>query len=199
MNETFPAGRYEFRIFGDDLSDIAERIINRCDASTLLLKSVAEDRYIISPGNEAYIVKIRDHTLDVKQLRQRNGNLEQWQPLFKHPFPLPRTFIADELFPLLHAKEPPLHDGIYSETAFLDLLAETTELQIVTVTKERRRYSVGGISCDIAHVSMGERRLDSICCEGDDPDAIEIFIETIGIEELPNRNYPSQIRAMTTP
>src|SRR5271166_1282108 len=82
--------RWEWRTFGQDFGAAEPRF------AALGAEKVqnSEEIYLLATGSDAN-VKIRDELIDIKILERVDSNgLEQWRPVFKEPFPLAPSALA---------------------------------------------------------------------------------------------------------
>lgn len=88
--------RFEFRVFGQDLDTIGQRIRGMAPC-----ESIGESReiYLIDNEDHDHNVKIREGKLELKYLIERTSGLERWKPAGEWGFPLALDAIPDKLFP----------------------------------------------------------------------------------------------------
>lgn len=84
--------RYEFRVFGDDLTRFRDAFAALGEANTL---PVSHETYIVTRLNIESNVKIRAGRLDVKGLKGRLQFLEQWEPVLSAELPVAASEIEN--------------------------------------------------------------------------------------------------------
>ena len=180
--------RYEWRVWGEDLGDVAARLEQLAQRGRVI------DRvnvYLVSrraPGTNA---KVRAGTLDIKMLRSVDDGFEQWEPVFKQKSPIPTSVLVDELLPRwrVAVPVPDLHSVTLDE--LVDKVIEPhPDLASVTVTKRRQMFTFEGCIAELAHVTIGERRLQTACIESTDLDAARNARHLAGLDSAANVNYP---------
>ena len=93
-------GRFEFRIWGNDLSAFQDRLTAIARPSQ---PRESAETYVLSRVTDAANVKIRDGVLDVKVMTEQLGRLERWRPVLKAGFPIDSRAIVEQAFPSLRA------------------------------------------------------------------------------------------------
>lgn len=192
MNTTQP--RYEFRVWGDTLDDVATRVRALSD---LLQVRDSRETYVIVAGADDVNPKIRAALLDVKILVGRERGFEQWDPWLKTEFPVAGSLLADKLFPRLGVAAPALDRDTYTTAQFLDeLVAPQPALEAVVVAKHRESYSVNSCLAEVAEVVVASRAIRTIAIESTDVDALSKARRRTGLDDYENINYPRAIKAM---
>ena len=94
--------RWEWRTFGSRFG----RAEDHFAALTPREVKESDELYFLSADGDT--VKVRDGLMDIKVLKEVNADgLEQWTPVMKSAFPLPRTDVA-KVFEALRLDTPPL-------------------------------------------------------------------------------------------
>jgi hypothetical protein len=67
-------------------------------------------------------------------------------------------------------------------------------VRTVKVKKIRRSYQVQTAICEFARITIGDKRIETICVEADDVRKVKQVIREIGIDKYENTNYIRAIR-----
>ena len=144
--------RWEWRTFGDDFGAADEAL------AALAVERVEEsdDLYLLVREGEA-TVKVRHGLLDVKGLLAVDDDgLEQWVPVAKYPFPVPRDDVAAALA-RLRVAAPPLERETYTPDELLaEVVGPADALRALMAHKRRTHYAVGGCRAEICDVETDE-------------------------------------------
>lgn len=182
--------RWEWRTFGREFGEGEKRL------AALESARVVEGRetYILPPA-DGVNVKIRGGALDIKLLRAVNdGRLEQWEPVFKAPFPLDHDEIG-RVFSTLRLPERAVDHGEYDEERFLsEVIAGAPALRAVSVTKKRHGYVMRGATLERADLVVDGRAVRTVCVEHEDSDLVSSLVRELGFERFENLNYIRAIR-----
>lgn len=184
--------RWEWRTFGTQFGE-GEKKLARLDCSRVI---EGEEIYILAlPGSVN--VKIRNGTLDIKELRAVNADkLEQWEPVFKETFPLDTSAVR-AVFCRWQLPAPEMAEREYSCEEFLtDLIEPVDSLQTVPVTKKRYGYQLSGAILERADLVIDGRAIRTVCVEHHDPDLVLNLVRDFGFERYKNRNYVAAIRGI---
>jgi exopolyphosphatase / guanosine-5'-triphosphate,3'-diphosphate pyrophosphatase len=184
--------RWEWRTFGDRLGP-AETAFGSLESTGV---QETDELYLL--GADTHNVKIRDGLLDVKVLREVDGDgLERWEPVLKVPFPIDREQ-ADEAFHAL-GTAPPASSGPVSLDAFLAAVADPTgAIRAIPVHKRRVRYKVEGCTSEVTELTADGRATRTIAIESEDASAVLAAIGAVGLEGFTNMSYPDGLRALVT-
>jgi exopolyphosphatase / guanosine-5'-triphosphate,3'-diphosphate pyrophosphatase len=184
--------RWEWRTFGGDLTEATNRL--RSLGTTALQES--DEVYVLSAQGDAN-VKVRAGLLDIKRLEQVNGDgLEQWRPILKAELPLSSATVF-QLFDALGLPVPPLRRARYDLGALRsELVRPEPRLRDVEVHKERTRYRMSGCSCEVTVVSAEGRQVVTLAVESEDAAAVIAALRALGLDGVPNQNYPSGLRSL---
>lgn len=179
--------RFEFRIFGSDLSELR-------DALAALGAGVAQpesrETYIVTRLNVESNVKIRAHRLEVKGLQGRLRLLEQWEPVLKSEFPVPADPIENIVAPALGVDVELEEASPLTEHALLALLAEQPSLASVVVDKERTLFDLGACEAEFTALRIGDEQLQTVAIETPEAEAAEALVRRLGLEAMQNESYP---------
>jgi hypothetical protein len=186
--------RYEWRVWGESLGDIAARMasLSECHGTRHCLET-----YFVSTATDDANPKVRADLLDVKVLREVRDGFERWEPVLKAEFPLTATFLRDELFPALDAAAPPLERACYSLGQVRDeVVAPHAVVAAIGVHKRRVAYTINGCIAEVADVIIDDRKLQTAAVESADLGALREARILAGLDALPNVNYPRAIKEM---
>lgn len=190
--ETSP-GRYEFRVWGDDLDDLAARVRDGLAGVTAV---EGGERYLVASLDAEANPKIRDDTLDVKRLVQVRHGCEQWEPILKVPFPVTAATIETYVFDPIDLDPPKLDRDRYSaEQLSAEVVAPYPGLAVVDVSKTRTIGTIAGCRAEVARVVVaGTVATMTVAFESHDLDAVVALRDAVGLAEVANENYPRAIR-----
>jgi len=177
--------RWEWRTFGEAFGDAEKRILSFPKDKVRNSSEV----YILSK-NSTDNTKIRDMLMDIKTLRQVNGDrLEQWFPVMKAGFPLALP-VLDDVFKSWKAPLPRLQSQAYSYEEFLgELVAPHPDLKMVRVEKERHGFMINGCIVEIADLKFDGKPIRTVAVEMEDPDAVIGTVRQLGLDGFENVNY----------
>jgi len=188
MEEIKP--RYEFRIWGDKLGSVCERLERLAQPKV----TESEETYIVSAATEKCNAKIRAALMDIKVLVAASRGLEQWKPIMKGEFPLNSTVIADQVFPSLEVRAPALSKSAYELKEFLDrVIRPNPKLRIAEVRKTRYQFKIGECAAEYAQVTINGRPRDTAAVESVNADAVLQLVHDLGINDA-NTSYIREIK-----
>jgi exopolyphosphatase / guanosine-5'-triphosphate,3'-diphosphate pyrophosphatase len=181
--------RWEWRVFGSDFGAAEGALAAPGPVEE------SDELYLLSAAGAN--VKVRDGLMDVKLLREVDGDgLERWEPVMKAGFPLPAAAAA-RVFQALEVDPPPLIRGAYSLDQFLAELVEPSgAVRPVRVDKRRVRYRLGGCMAEIAEVAADGRAARTIAVESEDPSAVMTAVHGVGLDGHTNTSYPRGLAAL---
>lgn len=184
--------RFEFRVWGEDLSDV-----HRClrNLGALRERRHSSETYVVSSVEETN-VKVRAGVLDVKRRLAVRDGLEQWMPVFKTSFPVEAALIRVPVFGTLGVEPLPDSSGSLDEETFLASAREVPGLDVVAVEKERDLFSIGGCRAEAGVVRIEGVTMRTVAVESADPDAVLAVLDRLGLHGLPNESYPALIRRL---
>lgn len=187
--------RFEFRSFGQDFADAAYRMSRlSVPVPEKVWERFSEETYIMSRTNDANNTKIRDGKMDIKTHVQTVDGLEQWNPLMKGEFPMPRDVLVDEVFPAFKVEMPELAQDSYSLEEFLAIIRSHPDLQAVRVNKHRFGYMVNDTICEVANVLINGAKVVTINSESTEIDDIRKTLADLGLDGVENINYLQAIK-----
>ena len=187
--------RFEFRSFGQDFSAAAARMARMSiPVPEKLWERHSDETYIMSRSNNTNNTKIRDGKMDIKTYVQTVDGLEQWNPLMKAEFPVPRKTLEDDVFPAFKVAMPELEQEQYSYEEFIVIIDAHADLQAVKVHKQRFAYSVNDTLCEVANVLINGARVATINSESTEIEDIKKTLADLGIGNLENINYLQAIK-----
>ena len=187
--------RFEFRSFGQDFNNQAERMARlSIPIPEKLWVRHSPEIYIMSRINDINNTKIRDRKMDIKTYVQTVDGLEQWNPLTKTEFPVSMDFLKSDIFPAFQADIPSFDKSEYTMDEFLEMVKSQSELQAVSVVKERFGYMVNDTICEVGNVIINGAKVMSINSESTELDDIKKTISDIGLDGVENINYLQAIK-----
>jgi len=181
--------RYEFRIFGNDLSKYEKKIV---ELSEKELTREMDSIYLLTPWRRKSNVKIRQGVMDIKHLEKEYECLEQWNPFLVGSFPLAADVIKSVVFPALGIVCPVFERKKYSLKQFLnEVISIDPDITVVYVWKTRHAYTLDGCITEVAEIKVNGASIKTICIEAEDPEKVISAKKTIGIsKKVENVNYP---------
>ena len=187
--------RFEFRIWGNHLSPVADRIAALTTPSP---PRESAETYILSRSTDTANVKIRAGLLDIKLMVEQQGRLELWQVALKAPFPIDSRTIIEEVFPDLRVAPPHIERPSYSHGEFIrDLIRPHHDLAAVDVTKIRSKFEFDQCTAEFAQVEIaGGATSETIEIESEDPAAVLRAIAKLGLTAYPNISYVVHLKLM---
>jgi exopolyphosphatase / guanosine-5'-triphosphate,3'-diphosphate pyrophosphatase len=193
---TNPLGRFEFRVWGNQLGPFRDRL-----AATAAPSEPREsaDTYILSRTTDAANVKIRGGLLEIKLMFEQVGRLERWRPALKSEFPLDSRTIVEQVFPHLAVATPHIAQPSYALGEFIhDLVRPHTDLAIIDVVKMRWRFASEKYTAEFAEVGIaGGATSETVAIESEDPAAVLRAIARLGLNSHANINYVRHLMLMT--
>lgn len=179
--------RWEWRTFGSRYGIAEARF------AALTPTGVQESDEVYLLGGAGDNVKIRDALMDIKVLRETDGDgLERWEPVMKAAFPLSAGDTAQTL-EALGLPVPDLARDAYTLDQFLAELAGG--LRAVSVHKRRVRYMVGGCTSEVSDVVVNGTPSRTIAIESEDAAAVVAAVRSVGLDGYLNMSYPVGLRA----
>lgn len=185
--------RYEFRIFGNDLTKYEDRIK---ELSEKEMTREMDSVYLLTPWKRKNNVKIREGVMDIKNLEQEYEGLQQWNPFLVGEFPLDAEVIKTVVFPALGVESPVFERKQYSLKQFIaEVLIIDPDLAVAYVWKTRHAYTIEGCITEIAEIKVNGAFIKTICIEAEDPDRVLAAKKNIGIgDDVENVNYPLALK-----
>ena len=186
MAEIIP--RWEWRHFAGDIK------------IAINLDDYEKTRHVES--NEYYVLskvcdenpKVRANKMDIKSLQQVNEDwLEQWKPIKKVDFPLPRNEMI-ELYRIFKLTPPKLEDKDYTIDEFLDMARSDDRLLVFNVEKTRDLYDVDGCIVEYATVKVNGREVTTVAAELEDPKKVKETVQKMGLWGKENINYVKALK-----
>jgi hypothetical protein len=190
--ETSP-GRFEFRVWGDDLNALAARVRDGLSGVT---EVEGGERYLVTSRDAPANPKIRDDALDVKRLVQVRHGCEQWEPILKVPFPVTAATIETYVFDPIDLDPPKLDRDLYTaEQLSSEVVAPYPGFAAVDVSKARTIGTRAGCRAEVALVTIaGTVATMTVAFESDDLDAVVALRDAVGLADAVNESYPRAIR-----
>ena len=187
--------RFEFRTFGQDFTNQAKRMARlSVPIPEKLWVRHSPETYIMSRTNNINNTKIRDGKMDIKTYVQTVDGLEQWNPLTKTEFPVSVNFLKSDIFPAFQVEIPNFEKEEYTHDAFLEMVKIHSDLQAVSVIKERYGYMVNDTICEVGYVLVNGAKIMSINSESTELDDIKKTMSDVGLDGVENINYLQAIK-----
>jgi len=182
--------RFEFRTFGRSFEDTAY-LMSRLSVPVpeKVWERTSKEIYIISRTNDVNNTKIRDGKMDIKTFVQEVDGLEQWNPLMKGEFPMKSEMLEKEVFPAFKVEMPELEKEEYTLDEFLEMVKTHSDLQAVSIEKERFGFMVNDTICEFANVWINGAMVVTVNSESTEIEDIKKTIKDIGLEGVENINY----------
>ena len=189
------AGRYEFRIFGDDCHAVAERIERKAVKQG---EDRSADRYILAAAVDDQNCKIREGHIEVKALVAETANLEQWRPTLDQPFPVPAAWLRGQLFPTLKKRPPSLPRDAYTENQFLEeVVMSHPRLSTVLVVKHRMLFTLNDCRLEVGALHIAERLPTwTIALEAEEAALVQETQLQLGLQNYANTNYIQMLKQL---
>lgn len=185
--------RFEFRIWGVDLDDIASRLRSVADQAGGRVET--SETYLVVLDRDDINPKIRADLLDIKVLVTVIEDFEQWKPWRKAEFPVSAEALHHVLAQL-GVDRVHLDSQAYSVADLIDDVVHPHPLlHAAAVAKNRSRYSAAGCLAEVADVSIDGHALATVAIESEDIDALASLRRRLGLEGRENVNYPRAIKA----
>jgi hypothetical protein len=181
--------RYEFRVWSETLASVHSRLGRMAQPKT----AESQETYLIPKATDKCNAKIRAALMDIKVLVATDRGLEQWKPILKGGFPLESSVIATQVFPSLELSPPPFPKAAYELDQFLDMMAQSDEIAIVSVGKKRYQFRIGACAAEYAQIIINDVPRDTVAVESVDPDAVLRLVRELGITEA-NTSYIREIK-----
>lgn len=184
--------RYEFRIFGADLTRFRDAFAGLGEGAT---QPVSHETYIVTRLNIEANVKIRAGRLDVKGLKGRLQLLEQWEPILSAPLPVSADDIENVVAPALGI-DLDLNGGpSFGEDELMLLAEDQPALQSLEVDKTRTLYDLGDCEAEFTELAIGVEQLQTVAVESPDADALNVLLAKVGLMGEENISYPAYLQA----
>ncbi len=179
--------RFEFRVFGENFPKALGILSNILPVYENIKSS---ETYIIAKNNHSLNMKIRDNTLEVKTLLERNGSFQKWTPMMKIDFPLKKELVCQNIFPLLQLDRVSLSNKeSYDIKEFLGTLNNEETIKIAEVKKDRTQYAFDSILCEATRININNTPALSLCIESEDIEELRSFICFLKLDQFKNTSY----------
>ncbi len=189
-------GRFEFRIWGNQLGVFRDRLAAVAPPSE---PHESAETYILSRTTDTANVKIRAGLIDIKLMIEQLGRLERWRPVLKGEFPLDSRTIVEQVFPNLGVAAPHIEQPSYTYDEFMrDLVKPNRDLALVDVVKVRQQFESADYTAEFAEVEIaGGAKSETVEIESDDAAAVLRAIARLGLNSHANINYVRHLKLMT--
>ena len=187
--------RYEFRHFSDNLARFRDDFKKH---SSDEIKRESEEKYIVSPEIDKYNFKFRFDKLDVKELLEVKGKLEQWYPVVKTGFPVDAQLLVEKICPLMHIHPKVIDKSLYTLDEFMDEVVSGQEhLFFADVAKRRFGYSINDCMAEYAEVTINGKDTQTVSIESTEPEKIMETMKMFGMEGMENISYVKIVKELT--
>jgi len=187
MGEIIP--RWEWRTFGEAFGEAETKI----KASGEPFTRESGEIYIISNKSNDN-TKIRDELMDIKTLREINDNkLEQWYPVMKSGFPLPKSELA-KVIASWAVDMPSVGDEVSYDHFLQEIVGGNSALKAVPVTKLRHGFTIEGATVELADLKIADEPIRTVCVEHADPALVWRVVNDLGLGSHENVNYLTAIK-----
>jgi len=187
--------RYEFRTFGHNFQSHQEQMAQLSQPVPEDLQvRIFDEIYIISKTLDDVNIKIKNDLLDLKKLINANDNLEQWNTIAKHKFPISKELLLNEIFPSLNADLPLLTKAEFDIKSFLNITKRHKDLLTVPVHKKRNAYIVNFTICEFAEVIIDSNYLYTVAVESTEIDEVTKTVNQLNLDQYENINYVQAIK-----
>ncbi|MBF0620758.1 MAG: hypothetical protein HQL54_02405 [Magnetococcales bacterium] len=190
MTEIVP--RWEWRVFGDDMTHLEEAF--RDIAGEPQVRE-SEEIYILSRRSNNN-TKIRFDMMDVKMLKQiSKDRLEQWYPTFKNALPVE----ANQLKMVYQAWDMPIPlSGTRPcdlDTLINTIVEPSPYLESVKVTKERHGFMVNNVICEVGYLTFNGSSIQTAGVEHVDPLMVMSVLKKLGLNSHDNTSYLAALKS----
>ena len=183
--------RWEWRTFAPSLASLRARLGDvvfgppreRRETHVLCMRS-------------SHDARVRDGMIGLKWKKQVDSEgLELWVPVLRSAFPLAADFMP-RIFEAWGMRQPPLGRASYSLEQFLaEVVGPNPDLEAVSTSKLRERFTLDGVPCELATVRAGTVPIESFCLEHEDPALLTQVLRRLGLDSRRNINYPAGLKA----
>jgi exopolyphosphatase / guanosine-5'-triphosphate,3'-diphosphate pyrophosphatase len=191
-----PPGRFEFRVWGDNLSAYQDRLAAIASPSE---PNESSETYVLSRRTDAANVKIRSGLLDIKLMIEQTGRLERWRPILKAPFSLDSRVIVEQVFPNLGVAPPQIAQPSYTHDEFIrELVRPHRDLEAAEILKTRRQFQLEDCTAEFAEVGIkGGAGSQTVAVESDNPATVLRTLAKLGLNSQTNISYVRRLKMMT--
>jgi len=187
--------RFEFRSFGQSFNDQATRMARlSVPIPEKLWVRHSPETYIMSRTNDINNTKIREGKMDIKTYVQTVDGLEQWNPLTKTEFPVSIDFLKSDIFPAFQVNMPDFDKKNYTADEFLIMVKNHSDLQAVSVIKERFGYMVNDTICEVGNILINGAKVMTINSESTEIDDIKKTMTDVNLYNVENINYLQAVK-----
>lgn len=184
--------RYEFRVFGSDLSRYRDGFARLGKGET---QPASREVYIVTRLNIESNVKIRSGRLDVKGLEGRLQLLEQWQPLLSAELPVPAFDIENVVAPALGIDVDLEGLPAFGEAELVTFADDQIALESLEVEKVRTLFDLGSCEAEFTELAIGADGLQTVAVESPDADALNVLLAKVGLKSEENISYPAFLQS----
>lgn len=190
VDEKTGKARFEYRVWGKH-GKARSLLAELADESS---SEQVDDCYLLV-DDPSWNAKVRNNTLKIKQLVAEDKGFERWvSGKFRSSDDAPSPF--DELYDQLDLDRV-RGKGSYDLADAIARLDPAGDVRAVFVTKQRRRYRVGGLRAEVTDVEIAETGevLRTLAIEGEDLDELVALRKKLGLRGEPNTPVHRAIEA----
>jgi len=132
--------------------------------------------------------------MDIKTYVQTVDGLEQWNPLTKTEFPVSIDFLKSDIFPAFQVNMPDFDKKNYTADEFLIMVKNHSDLQAVSVIKERFGYMVNDTICEVGNILINGAKVMTINSESTEIDDIKKTMTDVNLYNVENINYLQAVK-----
>lgn len=156
--------------------------------------AASDETYFVSLRS-MHNVKLRQGRLELKRLRRVDPDgLELWDPVLT--VILPATVAAlGELWRVWQVAPPGLPDTLLTAADLVQkVVSRSPWLRSVRVSKQRVPLSLAPCNGERVTLLVDGERWESVAVESEDPAKVLAAVRRLGLERLPNTNYPRMLK-----
>jgi hypothetical protein len=183
--------RFEFRQFGDDLTDVRDRFAALGEGKK---HPVRRETYIVTRLNIESNVKTRAGKLEVKVLRSRQQTLEFWERTLSSDFPISVDDIEKVVMPPLGLDLEIGERGALTERALMALVSGQHALATIEIEKERTLFDLGDCEGEFCKLRIGDDKLHTVSIETPDAIVAADVLAKVGLSDAANESYAEYLQ-----
>ncbi len=186
MGEIIP--RWEWRTFAKDI-----KLAINLDDYEKTRHVESKEMYVLSKVVDEN-PKVRDNKMDVKSLQQVNlDGLEQWKPILKVAFPLPKEKLL-EVYKVFRLAPPEFEKDVYTFEEFVEIAKKNPRIMLFEVEKTRDLYDVDTCIVEYATVKVDGKEYKTAAAEDPDPEKVKRIVKKMGLWGGENINYVKALK-----
>lgn len=194
MTPTHAPPRYEFRCWKSGAAETLRKLRDHFEDAGVEERM---DTYLIAPADTDLLPKIRGaQAFEIKQrISDGDDRFDLWDARLHEEFPLSAAAVQRiaEILDCAADAPAPL------ETGRAAIRALAPPLKAYSVPKLRRRFERDGCRAEITHVLISLKPYETVALDCEDPDALESWVNTLGLGHLENVDFGEKLRAVGDP